>query len=220
MALTYVFWRNCPCRKRLYLVISVCFLVPDVARRTSDVGPIFNMARMPEPVKPVISIFTGIDSLFGKVEEALSERLGKPDYISQLISFHQTAYYEKEMGSGLVRRVYSFPRLMDQSELQSLKRFTIGIEDRWRVEERRQVNIDPGYVSLAKLVLATTKDNVHRVYIGDGIFAEVALYFQKGRFHPWPWTYPDYASDVYRAVFEDIRSIYRRQLRTLKEKEV
>ncbi|MEW6182350.1 MAG: DUF4416 family protein [Bacillota bacterium] len=165
------------------------------------------------PVKPVISVFTGIDSLFGMVEEALAGHLGSPDYASQLFGFHQTAYYEKEMGAGLVRRIYSFPRLIEQSELAPLKRFSIEIEDRWRIEGRRQVNIDPGYISLAKLVLATTKDNVHRLCIGDGIFAEVTLYFQKGRFHPWPWTYPDYASEVYRAVFEDIRSIYRRQLR-------
>lgn len=174
------------------------------------------MGGMPEPVKPVASVFTADEKLFGEVEAVLSARMGKPDYVSRPLVFDQTDYYAKEMGTGLVRRVYGFPRLIDQGELATLKRWTVELEDRWRVKGRRRVNIDPGYVSLAKLVLATTKDNVHRIYLGEGVFAEVTLLFRNGSFHPWPWTYPDYASREYREIFEQIREIYREQLRALR----
>lgn len=170
----------------------------------------------PEPVKPVVGIFTGDAALFAPVEAALTERLGKPDYESPVLPFEQTRYYEREMGSGLKRKFYAFTRLIDPAELGPLKRWTMALEERWKQEGRRRVNIDPGYVSLAKLVLATTKDNVHRIYLGEGIFAEVTLYFKQGRFYPWPWTYPDYASEEYRAIFEHIRGLYREQLRRMR----
>ncbi len=164
-------------------------------------------------VKPIFSVFTGATELFGEVELFLSGRFGAPEYISPQINFNQTGYYAKEMGTGLVRRIYACPVLMKPTELYSLKLLTIDFENRLRVEGKRRVNIDPGYLSLAKLVLATTKDNVHRVCVGEGVYAEVTLYYEKGQFHPWPWTYPDYASDEYRKIFAGIRELYRRQVR-------
>jgi hypothetical protein len=70
-------------------------------------------------------------------------------------------------------------------------------------------------VTLDKLVLATTKDYSHRIYLRDGIYAEVTLYFRKGRFHPFEWTYPDYCTREYIEVFYKIRQIYHSQLKTL-----
>jgi len=169
------------------------------------------------PVKPVVSVFSADEALLAAVAGELARWLGGPDYESPLLSFDQTRYYEREMGPGLKRRFYAFSRLIDAAELVALKRWAIEAEARWRHDGRRRVNIDPGYVSLAKLVLATTKDNVHRIYLGEGIYAEVTLYFCKGRFHPWPWTYPDYASPEYRAIFERIRELYREQLRAAKQ---
>ncbi|MEW6447022.1 MAG: DUF4416 family protein [Bacillota bacterium] len=167
----------------------------------------------PEPVKPVVSVFTGQEELFLEAEKALKARLGEADFISAPLLFNKTRYYEKEMGTGLKRRFYSFSRLIDPCELVSLKLYTMELEEAWRTRGKRRVNIDPGYVSLAKLVLATTKDNVHRIYLGNKVYAEVTLFFKHGRFHPWPWTYPDYASAEYRQIFERIREIYREQLR-------
>ncbi len=164
-------------------------------------------------VKPVVSVITAATELYEEVEYFLAGRFGAPDYVSPQMSFNQTGYYAKEMGTGLVRRIYACPALMRPDELYTLKLLTVDLETRLRVEGKRRVNIDPGYLSLAKLVLATTKDNVHRICIGEGVYAEVTLYFKKGRFHPWPWTYPDYANDEYRAIFGGIRQIYRRQVR-------
>jgi len=75
------------------------------------------------------------------------------------------------------------------------------------------VNVDPGYVSLGKLVLASTKDHAHRLYLDRGVYGEVMLTYQQGCFRPWPWTYPDYASDGYCAMFGEIRECYKAQLR-------
>lgn len=171
----------------------------------------------PEPVKPVFSVFTGQDELFQQVEKALQERLGAIDFTSTPLLFRETRYYEEEMGTGLKRIFYSFSRLIDPSELVSLKLWTIELEATWKTQGKRKVNVDPGYLSLAKLVLATTKDNIHRIYLGSTIYAEVTLFFKRGGFHPWPWTYPDYASVEYRRIFEQIRGIYKKQLATLRQ---
>jgi hypothetical protein len=80
------------------------------------------------------------------------------------------------------------------------------------VAGRRRVDVDPGYLTRTKLVLATTKDYAHRVYLGRGIYAEVTLSYRQGAFHPWPWTYPDYASPEYAPQLEAMRRLYLRQL--------
>jgi hypothetical protein len=97
--------------------------------------------------------------------------------------------------------------------LAAIKRQTNDLEAGSSVEDRRQVNIDPGYVSLSKLVLATTKNHAHRIYLSDGIYAEVTLHYRDGAFRGYPWTYPDYASSEYCALFQKVRDLYRRQLR-------
>lgn len=172
---------------------------------------------VPRPVKPIAGVITGEEALFAEVEEALAERLEKPDYVSTILFFNQTRYYEPEMGTGLKRRFYAFPRLIDPGDLAKLKSWSVRLEERWRQGGRRRVNIDPGYLSAAKLLLATTKDNIHRVYLGNEVYAEVTLFFKNGAFHPWPWTYPDYASQEYRRIFEEIREIYREQLKTWRD---
>jgi hypothetical protein len=104
---------------------------------------------------------------------------------------------------------------VDPGELPAAKRHTNHLELTLTKGERRQVNIDPGYVSLGKLVLASTKDHGHRLYLAQGIYGEVTLTYQRGRFRPWPWTYPDYGSDHYCAMFGQIRLRYKMQLRAL-----
>jgi hypothetical protein len=74
--------------------------------------------------------------------------------------------------------------------------------------------LDPGYVTLAKMVLATTKDFAHRLYLGDGIYAESTLRFRKKQFEPWEWTYPDYRTDEYREFFGRVRECYKDKLAT------
>lgn len=167
----------------------------------------------PRPVKLIVSLFAGDTDLLLAARAALVERFGNIDFESELLPFDHTDYYEPEFGPDLRRQVVAFAQLVPPEQLASIKRLTNELEQIWVVEGRRRVNLDPGYVSLSKLVLATTKDYSHRVYLGQGIYAEVTLHYRHGAFHGWEWTYPDYASARYRDIFSHIREIYLAQLR-------
>ncbi len=170
-------------------------------------------AKGPQPVKLIASLFAGRQLLLEAARARLEEAFGRVDYQSELLPFDHTDYYTPEFGPALVRVILAFERLVDPGDLAAIKRQTNTLETEWLTESRRQVNIDPGYVSLSKLVLATTKNHAHRVYLADGIYGEVTLHYRHGAFRGFPWTYPDYASPRYCALFEEIRDIYRQQLR-------
>jgi hypothetical protein len=170
-------------------------------------------AREAQPVKLIASLLTGELALLGPVREALARIWGPIDFASPLLPFDHTAYYAVEFGPGLQRQFVTFAMLIPQEDLPRVKRQTNELEADWAAAGQRRVNIDPGYVSLGKLVLATTKDHAHRLYLGQGIYGEVTLTYQRGRFRPWPWTYPDYASDEYCALFDGVRTRYKAQLR-------
>jgi hypothetical protein len=171
-------------------------------------------AKTPEQVKLIASLFGVDEGRLLQAESLLIGEFGPLDYRGELLPFTHTDYYTPEFGAPLVRMIVAFEPLIDPDLLSTIKRQTNELERASLVGERRWVNIDPGYVSLSKLVLATTKDHAHRIYLRDGIYAEVTLHYQGGTFHAWPWTYPDYASPLYIAVFNHIRNQYHRQLRS------
>jgi hypothetical protein len=169
--------------------------------------------REPRPVKLIVSLFTGDVHLLPATREALAERFGHIDYQSELLPFDHTNYYEAEFGPNLQRQVLAFAQLVPPDQLATIKHSTNQLEQTWVVKGRRRVNLDPGYVELSKLILATTKNYSHRVYLGQGIYAEVTLHYRRGAFRGWEWTYPDYASARYLEIFDHIRDIYLAQLR-------
>jgi hypothetical protein len=170
-------------------------------------------AREPASVKLIASLLTGEMSLLPEVRAALVQAFGPTDLESEILPFDHTDYYAAEFGPALQRQFVTFERLISPEELPAVKRQTNELEQSFAQEGRRRVNIDPGYVSLSKLALATTKDHAHRLYLGQGIYGEVTLAYQQGRFRPWPWTYADYASDHYCALFMEIRKRYKAQIR-------
>jgi hypothetical protein len=118
------------------------------------------------------------------------------------------------MGEDLIRLYVAFDSLRGIAELAAVKHTTNRLESRWAAAPgQRRVNLDPGYVDLAKVVLASTKDYTHRLYIGAGIFAEVTLHYRQRGFQPWEWTYPDYRLPVTLAFFNQLRASYKAQLR-------
>lgn len=114
-------------------------------------------------------------------------------------------YYEKELGSPVRRRFLFFDRMIPQDALRDFKLQAMELEAELAQDDRRTVNIDPGYVTTAKVVLASTKDYAHRIYIGGGIFAEVTLYYMHGAYHGGPFAYSDYLSPDVMAMFDGIR---------------
>jgi hypothetical protein len=166
----------------------------------------------PQPVKLIASLLTGETILLVEAREALSRAFGPIDFESELLPFDHTDYYTPEFGPGLQRQIVTFERLVDPGDLPAIKLHTNQLEGLLAEGEQRRVNIDPGYVSLGKMVLASTKNHAHRLYLGQGIYGEGTLTYQRGRFRPWPWTYPDYASDRYCTLFDKIRERYKAQL--------
>jgi hypothetical protein len=170
-------------------------------------------ARKPQAVKLIASLLTGDVCLLPPVKEALEGQFGPIDFASELLPFDHTDYYAAEFGAGLQRQIVTFRPLVAPERLPAVKVQTNEVEASLAREGRRAMNIDPGYVSLNKLVLATTKNHAHRLYLGQGIYGEVTLAYRQGRFRPWPWSYPDYASDAYCALFDAVRRRYKAQLK-------
>lgn len=164
----------------------------------------------PEKVKLIVGLISNDEALLDKIGAKLEKALkNKIDFKSGIIDFTFTDYYHKEMGGDLKRRFLSFKRLVHPERIAKVKLLTNDIEKKFCVAGKRAVNIDPGYVDMAKLVLLSTKDYSHRVRIGNGIFAEVTLHYKDKHFNFWPWTYPDYKSPEYARIFGIIRDMYR-----------
>ncbi|MFQ6091773.1 MAG: DUF4416 family protein [bacterium] len=172
----------------------------------------------PPKAKLIAAVMVNDLKLFPAVKQVLQTSFGPTDLESDVFSFTFTDYYAEEMGTELYKQILSFGRLMDKSELAPKKLRANEIEEQFAIRNaqglHRCVNIDPGYVTDSKLVLASTKNFSHRLYIGGGVFAEVTLrYHRTAGFEPLEWTYPDYRTDLVRAFLELVRQRYMEQLR-------
>jgi hypothetical protein len=171
------------------------------------------------PVKLVFSIFSAAVAQIDEVITMLSALYGQPDFISALLPFDYTKYYGAEMGEKLVRRFLSMEKLIGPESLPAVKLTTNEIEDKLTAGRRRSVNIDPGYLSQAHLILATGKGYSHRPYLRDGIYADLTLIYQNRHYCSLPWTYPDYADEKQLEMFGKIRAKYMIQLKMMNEEQ-
>ena len=162
----------------------------------------------PKPAKLVIGMFMKQRRLITATVDALHAEFGPIDMVSPWLVFDHTDYYQPEMGAPLVRRISVFKQLIEQEDLADIKLRTNRIEDRFRRDGRRQVNIDPGYLLAERFVLATGKNYSHRIFIGKGIYADLTLIYRKGSFRPLPWTYPDYGEDPLCSYLKMVRRKY------------
>jgi hypothetical protein len=175
--------------------------------------------RSPIPVKLFIGMLSPEPELFDICADIVCTEYGPIDYQSEIVPWTNTDFYQKEMGSGILRKFIFFEQLMDPGDLPTIKLNTIRIENSLAIQTannaRRRINLDPGYVTEAKVVLATIKDYTHRLYIGEGIYAEVTLrYFNKNRsFTPFEYTYLDYCSETYKTMFNKSRDLLRTALK-------
>ena len=165
-----------------------------------------------QPVKLIMAIFTNQSELFAQIEAKLEEKYGKIDFRGHIFDFDHTDYYDEEMGADLKKRFIAFKNLIKPEQLSSVKLFTNKLESKHAESGKRKINIDPGYVDNSKLVLASTKNYYHRIYLGKGIYAEVTLYYKNGAYQDLIWTYPDYRTFEYKEIFKKIRKLYRKQM--------
>lgn len=171
--------------------------------------------KTPQKVKVIFGYITTDINLIKEVNESLSFLLGEVDLVSEIIDFNFTDYYEREMGKGLKREWVSFKNLIMPDFLADLKIKTNEIEDRFRENEKRRINIDPGILTLNNFILATTKNYAHRIYLKGGIYAEVTLIYQDKKFNNLPWTYPDYQTDFFHNFLLRVRRIYIEDLKKI-----
>lgn len=168
-----------------------------------------------DKVRLFSSLFSAEKNLIDNAVEELIELFGPPEIITPWMMFDRTRYYEKEMGWPLHRRFITFRELISPEELVEKKLETNKIEEKYSKEGKRRINIDPGYICLERLVLATGKNYTHRIYLSRGIYADLTLVFNKGTFKPLEWSYRDYSDEESIEFFNSEREKYKNQLRSV-----
>jgi hypothetical protein len=169
--------------------------------------------KRPEKALVIVGLIYRHDFTVDKVMDILNKELGNTALSSRPIQFTYTSYYNKEMGDKLLRQWLAFDKLVDPDILATLKHRSNDIERFFLDENKgRKINIDPGLITMSNLILASTKDYSHRLYIGKGIYAEVTLIYKNKRYMTLEWTYPDYQANAALAFFEKARGILKDQL--------
>ncbi len=170
--------------------------------------------REAELAKLFMSLITAEEGILQKGMEDLRMAFGEIDFISDIFPFNFTDYYAQEMGKDLFRRFITFESLMARPLLPEVKRKTNRLEEKYATPMgHRKVNIDPGYLCLEHVILATTKGYTHRPYLQDGIYADLTLIYRQKSFHPLEWTYPDYRRSEVIQLFNRIRKQYIEDLK-------
>jgi len=172
----------------------------------------------PNPVKLIVGILAANHQCLHTAADALGNKIGKIDFTSEVWLFDKTDYYKDQTGSRILRQFVSIKRLIDPGKLAKVKHQTNKLEQKLAkalaLPLPRPVNLDPGIITPSKLVLATTKNYSHRIYIGNKMYAEVTLIFDKGSWQPQAYTYPDYRQQSYFDFFEKVRTRLLEQLKS------
>jgi len=175
------------------------------------------MARTEEilPVKLFLAILMNetIDQTI--VLDILRDNFGSIDYLGSQYQFDLTDYYENEMGKQIQRFFVSFENLIQPNEIAAIKRMTNSIETCFAEESQRPLNLDPGYLDYQKVVLASLKFGGQKIYLQDHVYADLTLYYKKGSFTSFPWTFPDFKDDRYYGDLLKIRELYKNEMKKI-----
>jgi hypothetical protein len=173
--------------------------------------------RAVQPALLVVAAFSRYPEALAWARQCLEQENGPTCRASDAFAFHQTAYYAPTMGEGLRKQFLVFRDLVMPDRLTAIKLRTNALETELAASgayaEVRPLNLDPGLMTLGKFMLATTKDQAHRIYLGEGIYAEVTLHYRGGAWAAWPWTYADYREPEVLAFLGEAREDLRRLLK-------
>jgi hypothetical protein len=170
-------------------------------------------AELFEKEKLIMGIIFPNDELYEKIIEILTEKFGEIDFMTEEFSFSEefSSYYDEELGGEARRRILSFERLVDPSEQAEIKTYTNSVEAEFSIDGNRKINLDPGFLSHGRLMLATTKKTGFRIPLSDGIYTELTLYYARGAWQKLPWTYRDYQSERVQSFLTTVRKKYLEQ---------
>jgi hypothetical protein len=211
-----------PCRiVRLSILSRNAVASASVIRRNSirllfqdGQGAFMGQATSPARVKLFIAFLYNTEAPVDEILNRLGHRFGEVQYSHGPVPFSWSDYYRDEMGGSLEKRYFNFLAGIDRAVLPEIKKFTNNLEMEYaRDNGSRIINIDPGYVARDKVVLATTKDFYHRLYLADGIFGEVTLHYRKGKFRYFSWTYPDFRDEAVLRFLERVRAPLVKEIR-------
>jgi len=172
----------------------------------------------PKPVKLIIGILAANETALAAAVKAISKSFGVIDLTSDVWPFTQTDYYKDELGPNALRQFVTLEKLIDPGKLAQIKHDTNSLEqqlaDSLNLSLPRPVNLDPGFIEPSKLILASTKNFSHRIYIGNKMFAEVTLMYEKGNWRHFEYTFPDYRQSCYQDFLSKVRNRLLEQLKT------
>jgi len=172
---------------------------------------------VPDPAMLVISVLAPREGIQHGVEDAAVLEFGPICEKIGPLAFGFTPYYERELGSDIRRWLWVFSHLVEREALARIKTLTNQWEQSYMREGRRRFNLDPGFITLGNFVLATGKNNAHRIYLADGIFADLTLLYRSGSYRPLEWTYPDYADVELIGILNKLREQYKCRLTQLNQ---
>jgi hypothetical protein len=172
---------------------------------------------LPPPVKYFVAVLYAEPAALSLAYEKLSQRYGKIDYQSKDYPFDQTDYYQKEMGHHLRRRLVTFEQLRSPAELVETKLKCNAIEEEMQIGGKRQVNLDMGYLDHNKIILASAKGLSQKIYLHQGIYADLVARYSHGRYQPFEWTFPDFKDGRYDVDLAVIRQRYLDELKRMRE---
>ena len=161
-------------------------------------------------------LFMGVLSVKGLPElfrAKLESLYGPITVITEPFPFDFTEYYVPEMGEGIERFFIAFDKPVRPDALAAIKTETNRLEDEYREEGKRRINLDPGLISLENVILATTKNRSHRIAIGLDLYAEVTLIYHRHAWQSLPWTYADYRSEKVQSILSSFRNLYKEKLK-------
>lgn len=170
----------------------------------------------PERVKLVIASTYRDMLILEKVKEIMRDNYGEIDFAGDEYDFDFTDYYSEEMGLNLKKKIFSFRELIFPETITEIKWFTYNLEKKFSVTGKRQINLDPGYITRDNFMLATFKSSPHRIYLRDKVYGEIELIYENGEFKEMRWTYPDYRTKKVKEDLESVRTIYLYQLKELR----
>ena len=166
-----------------------------------------------EKEKLIVGVIYHDTDIYDSAISILKGEFGEIDNTSEVFSFSKeySSYYDGELGGEGMRIILSFKETVDPSRQAEIKLFTNSIEEKFSVDGKRRINLDPGLISHGRLLLATTKKTGFRIPLSDGIYSELTLFWARGAWHKLPWTYRDYQSERVQRFLTKTRKIYLSQ---------